>query len=241
VREASDRYILSSIRAWEFARGKLRADPLYRAIVCDGVLPSGGTLVDIGCGGGLSLAILADAARRFREGRWPATWTPPPAFDRMIGIERRPRAARIARQALGDAADIRHGDARAIAFDRCRAVLLFDVLHMIPADAQDTLIAGVAAALEPGGVVLVREADPSGGWRFLAVRCGNRLKALAGGHWSQRFHFRTRDEWLARFAEHSLTGEVRPMGEGTPFANVLFRVTAPAHASATSRPRSHAV
>ena len=34
VRDASDRYITASIVAWEFARGKLRGDPLYR---CDGL------------------------------------------------------------------------------------------------------------------------------------------------------------------------------------------------------------
>ena len=28
----SDRYIVTSITAWEFARGKLRGDPLYRAV-----------------------------------------------------------------------------------------------------------------------------------------------------------------------------------------------------------------
>ena len=106
---------------------------------------------------------------------------------------------------------------------------------MIPADEQEPLIAAIAAALEPGGVALVREADAAAGWRFAAVRVGNRLKALAFGHWRQRFSFRPTDEWLARFAAHGLSGQVFPMGEGTPFANVLFQVTAPAPASATSR------
>ena len=98
VRAASDRYITASIAAWEFARGKLRGDPIYRATVCGALLPSGGTLIDIGCGGGLTLALLADARARFRAGDWPATWHPPPQFDRMIGIETRPRAAAIAQE-----------------------------------------------------------------------------------------------------------------------------------------------
>jgi hypothetical protein len=120
-------------------------------------------------------------------------------------------------------------------------VLLFDVLHMLLAPDQETLLATVSAALEPGGVVIVREADASGGWRFALVRLGNRLKALALGHWRQPFHFRTPDEWLACFASHGLAGQVRPMDAGTPFANVLFRVTVPAGASATTRPPSQAV
>jgi uncharacterized protein (DUF2062 family) len=235
VRASSERYITASIAAWEFARGKLRGDPIYRAAVSGPLLPSGGTLIDIGCGTGLALALLADARSRFRAGDWPATSHPPPQFERMIGIEMRPRAAAIARSALGGDAEIVQHDARTTALARCRAVLLFDVLHMIPAHQQDPLIAAIAAALEPGGVALVREADAGAGWRFTAVRIGNRLKALAFGHWRQRFSFRRPDEWLARFAAHGLDGQVFPMDDGTPFANVLFQVTAPPDAPATSR------
>jgi hypothetical protein len=67
------------------------------------------------------------------------------------------------------------------------------------------------------------------------------MKALAFGHWRQQFYFRTRDQWLACFSSHGLAGEVRPMSAGTPFANVLFRVTVPAHASATIPLPSQAV
>ena len=236
IRDASDRYITASIVAWEFARGKLRGDPLYRWTVCGALLPSGGTLVDIGCGSGLTLAILAAARTRYREGRWPSAWNPPPQFDRMIGIERRARPAAVAREILGSDATVVHGDARTADVGPCRAVLLFDVLHLMPAADQERLLATVSAALEPGGVALIREADASGGWRFALVSLGNRVKALVFGNWRQPFHFRTTDEWLACFASHGLAGQVRPMSAGTPFANVLFRVTVPAHASATTRP-----
>ena len=225
VRDASDRYITMSITAWEFARAKLRGDPLYREAVCGALLPSGGTLVDIGCGGGLMLALLAEARTRYRERRWPAAWNPPPRFDRMIGIETRSHPAAVARQVLGPEASIVRGDARTMNVGPCRAVLLFDVLHLLRAPEQETLLATVSAALEPGGVALIREADASGGWRFAGVRLGNRMKALAFGHWRQRFYFRTSAEWLACFSSHGLAGEVRPMSAGTPFANVLFRVT----------------
>ncbi len=42
VRRAADRYVSTSITAWEFARGKLRGDPLYRTVLTECRLPSGG-------------------------------------------------------------------------------------------------------------------------------------------------------------------------------------------------------
>jgi uncharacterized protein (DUF2062 family) len=224
VRESSDRYITTSVTAWEFARGKLRGDPVYRAIVCDSLLPSGGTLVDVGCGRGLTLALLADAERRFRAGTWPAQWLPPPRFDRRIGIELRSRTAEIARKALQGDAEIIDADIRGRTETRCRAALFLDVLHMMPTAEQDAVIAATVAGLEPGGVILIREADASAGWRFTAVRAANRSKAIAFGTWRQRFYFRTADEWLACFAARGLSAELRPMSSEM-FANVLFRVT----------------
>jgi uncharacterized protein (DUF2062 family) len=225
VRKASDRYVGTSITAWEFARGKLRGDPVYRQTLFGGVLPSGGTLVDIGCGQGLMLALLTEARRACGSRVWPADSQAPPQFTRMVGVEHRPRVAQLATHALAGEADIVEADALAISSEPCSGVLLFDVLQMMPPEQQETLIMAMGAALEPGGVMLVREADASGGWRFRLVRTGNRLKALVCGNWRQPFHFRTRTEWVDCFAGLGLDAQVCADGESTPFANVLFRVT----------------
>src|SRR5262249_51540267 len=78
VRRASDRYVGTSITAWEFARGKLRMDPIYRATLSSDVLPSGGALLDVGCGQGLALALLPQARIAGGNGTRPPRRAPPP-------------------------------------------------------------------------------------------------------------------------------------------------------------------
>jgi len=231
VRCAADRYVSTSITAWEFARGKLRGDPLYRTVLTECGLPSGGILVDFGCGQGLMLALLAEGTAAWRAGTWSSSWPPPAVFDRLVGIETRPRVAAIARQALGEAASIVEGDARTHVLDRSRVVLFFDVLHMMPVADQEQLLAATAKALEPGGMILIREADAGAGWRFSAVRAVNTAKAVLTGNWRQTFHFRTVEEWMACFARLGFHVDMRTSGEGTPFSNVLFVLTGRAHES----------
>jgi uncharacterized protein (DUF2062 family)/2-polyprenyl-3-methyl-5-hydroxy-6-metoxy-1,4-benzoquinol methylase len=241
VRRASDRYVEMSITAWEFARGKLRHDPVYRASVCDRLLApargdgqAGGTLVDVGCGQGLMLALLAEVRRAVRAGGWPEDAAP--CFDRMVGVELRPRVAAIARAALGADAEIVTGDALASQVPRADVVLLFDVLHLMAAGEQERLLASLASSLEPGGVMIIREADAAAGWRFTAVRLGNRLKAMVIGRWRQPFHFRSTGGWHTCLAALGLEADTRPMGQGTPFGNVLFRVSVPARAPQAAVP-----
>jgi uncharacterized protein (DUF2062 family)/SAM-dependent methyltransferase len=221
---AGDRYLGSSVTAWEFARAKLRGDPVYRAVLSSGWLPTSGQLLDVGCGQGLLLALIAQAADDAREGAWPPTgWPPAPRDLRLHGIELRPRAAALARYALGDAAEIQTGDAREAVFpEALDFVALFDVLHLVDLQAQARLVTRLAAAMRPGALLLVREADAAAGWRFRMVRLGNRLTAMLRGHWRPRFAFRTAAAWRAALADHGFDVDVAPMRAGTPFGNVLI-------------------
>src|SRR5262249_41933041 len=90
---------------------------------------------------------------------------------------------------------------------------------------QEQLLGRLARTVELDTVVLVREADRSAGWGFAAVRWSNRLKAAVSGAWDQPFHFRSAREWSDCFSRHGWTAELKQMGQGTPFANVLFRLT----------------
>jgi len=240
VRGASERYVTASITAWEFARGKLRSDALYRSVVCGGVLPGGELLLDLGCGSGLMLALLAEARARVRAGTWASSLGTPAVYERLAGVDTRHRVVQVAREALGDCAEVTVADARDLAPSSYDAVLICDVLHMIPYEQQKGLLDAARRSLRSGGVLIVRDADAAAGWRFRAVRIGNGLKAFLFGHWKQRFYFRSERQWTDLFAQHGLVVTALPNGEGTPFASVLFRLTSVPISSATTRTPAHA-
>jgi len=232
---AADRYLATSIMGWEFARAKLRADPVYRHALLGGVLPSGGVLVDVGCGQGLMLTLLLEAAHRVAGGTWPAGEPVPPVFSQLIGLEPRPGVAHLAREATAGGALVVEGDARTFGFPPCAAMLFLDVLQMMPPGDQEAVLGHARTQLAPGGVILVREADASTGRRFLLVRVGNRLKALVTGAWRQPLCYRRSDEWLAVF--HRLGFHAEECHTGTPgrFGNALFRLTVRSELSAPPR------
>ncbi len=220
--EAARRYLEAGMLHWEFVRGKLRHDPLYFGLLRQGFLPPAGLLLDLGCGRGIVFSLLLAAREIERRGLYPGDWPPPPGGLTFHGIEGRPKTAAAARLALGGEARIETADLRTAELPAAAAVLLLDVLHYLPAADQEALLGKAAAALAPGGVLLIRDADADAGWRFTATRAQERLSALARGHWRQRFHYRNATEWREMLTQLNLAVDVQPMGMGTPYANVLL-------------------
>jgi uncharacterized protein (DUF2062 family)/2-polyprenyl-3-methyl-5-hydroxy-6-metoxy-1,4-benzoquinol methylase len=217
---AADRYLPVGVTAWEFARSKLRSDPVYADVVLGGHLPSSGRLLDVGCGQGLLLAALATARAWHAQGAWPPAWPPPADLD-LHGIELRSRPVEVARMAVGADATIVRADVREVDLGGFDVLAVVDVLHLLPRSDQDALLTRLAEALRPEGVLLLREADPAAGWRFQLVRAVNFLRGLAQGRW-RRFAFRTVPEWERALQRLGLR-VARPSDSSTAaFANVLF-------------------
>ena len=221
VERTAYRYLDTGMFNWEFVRGKLRHDPVYFNLLRRGFLPPEGRLLDLGCGRGILLSLLRTARELFENGEYPEDWVPPPVLA-LHGIEGRPKDAEAARHALGEGATIETADLRDADFPASEAVLLLDVLHYLPAAAQEELLARIAHALTPGGVLLIRDADAAAGWRFTATRVQERLMALARRHWKQRFHYRSAAEWRDLLEMLGLETDEEPMGMGTPYGNVLI-------------------
>lgn len=221
VETASHRYLDAGVLAWETARGKLRRDPVYLELLRGGELPPGGTLVDLGCGQGIALALVATATELAGEGRWPERWPSPPGELELIGIERSTKRVTVARTALGDDAEIRPGDVAVAEVPPCDIILMLDVLHYLEVEEQASLLRRAADSLAPGGTLVIREADADGGLRYALTRAQERGCALARGHWRQRFRYRSAGDWERLLRERGLEATTRPMWQGTPFANVL--------------------
>lgn len=205
---AARRYARAGRFARGMARGKLRSDPIYRALLERGVAEAR-SVTDLGCGVGLLLALILEARRD-------------PLLPRLCGVELRPSAARRAREACGADTAIVEGNLESAPVPPSEIITLVDVLHYMSAAEQDRVLERARAALLPHGRLYVREADGSAGAGFRAVQLSERLAALARGEGWRPFAYRRAEAWARRLEQMGLEVAVTPMGSGTPFANVLL-------------------
>ena len=215
-------YLGADVCDRRFARNKLRFDPVFFALLQGGLLPDRGTLLDLGCGRGPLLALLVAARDQFSRGQWPPGWPPPPLNLILQGIELDPDRASVAQRALVNQAQVTRHDIRDAVLPPCSAVVLLDVLLYLEGRDQLRVLQNAAAALEPGGLLLVREADAGAGFAFLVTRWSERLLEILRGRLRNRLHYRSAIQWAGLLESLGFSVAVEPMSAGTPFANMLF-------------------
>jgi SAM-dependent methyltransferase len=208
--------------AYHFARGKLRADPVYRAILELGLLLGRPRVLDLGCGQGLLTAWLRAAESCYAHGHWPRAWPPAPRALSTRGIDLKAREVERARCALGSTSDVSQADIRHTAFGTADAVVILDVLHYMSAQAQLEVLQRVRAALPLRGLLLLRVGDAGGGLRFRLGVWSDRLMLLLRGQARVAQHCRSVAQWRVVLRDCGFDSEAQPMSRGTPFANVLL-------------------
>lgn len=221
VAAAALRYRPAGLGPYYFAKGKLGADPVFAAILRQGLIPDNARVIDLGCGQGVLLALLAVTQDPLYRSQWPAGLPPLPRGIVTRGFDLRADAIEAARVALGHGAQVAVSDIRDARLTECDVVTILDVLHYIDYDAQRRLLERVYAALPPGGRLLLRAGDADMGFRFQFTVFTDWLITLSRGSVQRRFWTRRGVEWLQLARDVGFRADIQPMREGTPFANVL--------------------
>ncbi len=219
---ASAPYQAAGRFAYHFARGKLKADPIFQAILSHGLLARRQHILDLGCGQGLLAAWLAAARRLWRPGAWPQGWPEPPQPTTFRGIELVDRYAERARIAVGDQAEVIRADVRSADFGHADAIVLLDVLQYIAYGDQVRILERARRALAADGVLLLRIGNAAGGLKFTWATWVDRMVLLGSGRGLAPLNCRSTAGWQELLARLGFDSETQSMSAGTPFANVLI-------------------
>jgi SAM-dependent methyltransferase len=233
VRAASAFYRPAGRFAWHFARGKLSGDPVYAALLAQGLLADRSRIIDLGCGQGLLAAWLlaawawhnADSART-----WPRQWPAPPKLQSYTGLEINASEVARARRAFafdpGAAVRVVHADIRDVDYPAADAVVILDVLHYLDYTSQERVLRQARAALGPHGLLLLRIGDAAAGAGFQLGKAFDQTVALLRRRRWVRLAHRPLADWQALLERCGFASRPVALRSAPPFADVLLSAAA---------------
>jgi 2-polyprenyl-3-methyl-5-hydroxy-6-metoxy-1,4-benzoquinol methylase len=149
-------------------------------------------------------------------------WPSPPKPLSIHGIEIMASEVQRAQSAMGHAAKFTTGDMCKTDFGTADVIVILDVLHYVSIAAQNDVLLRARNALTPGGTLILRVGDASGGLPFKFSVCVDYVASFVRGHRNVRLHCRTLPAWCAALADLGFAIRTLPMNKDTPFANVLL-------------------
>ncbi len=189
-----------------YVAGKLRRDPVTRAVLAEAASGGLGEVVDLGCGRGqLGIALLLAGAARSVRGLEVAPRALAQAAQAAAGLAFRAEARDLVRDASVPAAD---------------TVLVVDVLYQLPDAAQAAVLAAAARAARRR--VLIRMLDPDRGARSALTVGLEQLGRRLSPHSGAMVNPRPVAEAASALRAAGFAVAVTPCWAGTPFANVLL-------------------
>jgi ubiquinone/menaquinone biosynthesis C-methylase UbiE len=174
-------------------------------------LPQGEVFVDLGCGYGVWGLYLAQLHPQVRiVGSDPD--------DEKIRV-----VAAIARQNGLSRLEFFTGKAQDIPLPPCSLISLVDILYLIPYAEQLEILQKCAAALLPGGRVMVKEIGSRPRWKYLVNYLEEVLAVrVLGITRGREFYFRTEQEWKDILAGLGLRAGIFRLDAGYPHPHVLI-------------------
>ena len=211
--------------AYHYARGKLGGDPIFRELLRQGLLPSGGRFLDLGSGQGSLFAWLLAAGDLHRQGDWPLGWPAPPQPQTLRGVELMARDVERAGQAFGaghPVVRVEQGDMCTTDFGQVDVVTILDALHYFDHDGQADVLRRIHHALPPGGLFLTRIGDVSAGLPYHVSNWVDHIVTFARGHRLPRLYARPLAEWKTLLQATGFEVRSQDMSGDKPFANVML-------------------
>ena len=208
-RQVLGRFGRAGISARLFLNARWRWTP-YEQIASR--VPAKGIILDLGSGHGLlSLAMsLSEPQRKIR------------------GIDHEPSRVAMAQHAATGLTNLEFATGNlleAVADDGLRgnvaAIVILDALHYLTAAEQEIFLAHCRRALQPGGVLLIRDVDADAGNSFFINRFYERTMTGLGFTRADRLNFRPRGEWHQLLASAGFESASEPCSR-FPFADLLF-------------------
>jgi SAM-dependent methyltransferase len=191
-------------RAFRSFPPKARAHTLIRFLTCPLLrvaerVPRGATLLDIGAGHGVFAMLLRDRVAR------------------VVAVE--PDLRKVL-PLHGVRCVIGYDDVIRGSFD---AISIIDVLYKIPASEWDPLLDRIAARLNPGGTLIIKEMDPTermkNAWNRLQERAASALGLTLG----ESFSYESPADFTARLQRHGFASvDVQRIDAWYPHPHLLY-------------------
>lgn len=194
-----------------FVRWKMRLDNIFEILLEDS---GAGPAVDLGCGYGMALGMLAhrDPGRR------------------LAGCDLDAHRIDVGRQALaGLPAELSVADVRDFQFSECGLILILDVLQYLSAAEQRALLEKCRSALLAGGLLLFRVPDQEGGLASRLSLVLDRLIFRLGGV-GHRPVVLSRTEYRRLLEGMGTEVRERRLRNKLPLAHVVFHARKPVEA-----------
>lgn len=209
---------------YQWVRGKLRGDPVFKTLLEHDIFPDNARVLDLGCGKGLLAAWLLAAEKIANDRAWHRGTRPARNLN-FFGVDLSDDDVQCGNRALTpvyrERVRLIAADIRTVALQKADAVVLLDVLHYLPHTDQEKLLDEIRAALDAGSVLLARVSDARSTLRALLTRFVDRCVLMARGFGAAPLFFRSLPDWIHSLEKRGFSVTAIPTSQSTA-ANVML-------------------